>query len=74
LGQFLEKVGFPLGKGAAETIGKAIWEKWGLHPEKKVPAAPAATSRVASTINLTIVLRDRGRPEVVTKVVRIPDN
>lgn len=78
-GQFLKEVGFPLGKDAAKTVGQAIWHRYVKNP--KSPSAPVVPvvvpgtgGRVSSTINLTIVIREGRRPQVITKVVRIPDD
>lgn len=76
--QFLKDVGFPLGKDAATTVGRAIWNRYVKSPKSpSTPVAPVVipgtNGRATSTINLTIVIRQGRRPQVITKVVRVAD-
>jgi hypothetical protein len=73
IGRLLTDVGFPLGKDAAETVGRAIWNRY-VGTDSQPQPLPGTTDRAGSTINLTIVLRDGRRPQVITKVVPIPDD
>ena len=67
LGQFLTDVGFPLGERAARSFGTALWNEY-VDGSRRRPPVPQITDRRASTINLTIVIRDE-RPRVITRVI-----